>query len=88
MNIPDTFDESVHSTHRRCYQGFTNVYFVSRKKSAESAKCLDVDEPQTSTFKIRRSSVQAASKAPFLHPISAFLVIRTELKFNKYATFS
>lgn len=63
QNIPDVFDESVHGTHRRCYQRFTNTYFVSRKRSLESTSVSDT-EPQHSTSKTRRSVGSASSSSP------------------------
>ena len=86
INIPDTFDEAVHSTHRRCYQRWSDAYFMIRKRFADSAKYFDVDEPQPSTSKIRRSSLQAASKGSIFPYDKLSFVIRSESKLNKHVT--
>lgn len=47
-NIPDILESSKHGTHRRCYQSFTNISRLAKRKS----KCDDVP---SSSKKQRRS---------------------------------
>ena len=71
-NIPDIFDVSVHGTHRRCYQKFTNTYFASRR-SIESTSVVET-ESQPSTSKLRCSVGCSASTRSPLFPSDKCLV--------------
>ena len=82
QNIPDVIDEAVHGTHRRCYQRFTNTYFLSRKRSLE---CTLDSEPQPSTSKQTRLSASfTPSSGPLFPPDRCLICDRNTIKIKQF----
>ena len=81
QNIPDVFDEAVHGMHKRCYQRFTNTYFLSRKRSLE---CTLDSEPQPSTSKQTRLSASfTPSIGPLFPPDRCLICDRNTIKIKQ-----
>lgn len=61
-NMPDSLDDSLHGSHRRCYRLFTNTQRLARKRASDVAD--STEDPQPSTSKLRRTSSSLSVSSP------------------------
>ena len=62
-HLPESFDPALHGSHRRCYQMYTHINRLTKKRSSDVA-CMSSSDPQPSTSKSRRTSSSLSVSSP------------------------
>lgn len=80
-NIPESLDASLHGSHRRCYQLFTNISRLGRKRASDIADSSA--DPQPSTSKLRRTSSSLSVSSPLFPRDKCIFCNKEFVKFQR-----